>query len=122
MAQNWENYRPYSRTEIGKRLELTRRALGHTTTEMCKLMGSATNGSAWTNYETGRRRMSIKHALRLVKAIPGLSLDWIYRDRLHENSKELRDKIIDAKLGRDNSASAGCCGAISVAPTRCPDV
>jgi hypothetical protein len=44
---------PTSKVEVGKRLALTRKALGHTTTKMCKLMGSKSGGSAWSNYEGG---------------------------------------------------------------------
>jgi transcriptional regulator with XRE-family HTH domain len=68
---------PSSINEIAKRLTRTRMALGYTTTKMCELMGSSSYGSAWTNYEMGRRRISLDHALALWRAC-GLTLDWIY--------------------------------------------
>jgi transcriptional regulator with XRE-family HTH domain len=102
---DWEEYRPYSRAEIGKRLALLRRALGYTTTKMCKLMGSSSGGSTWTDYEMGRRRISIHYAIQLKKAIPDLSLDWIYRDRLDAVGEELWKKITRAQI----SSSASLC-------------
>lgn len=57
-----------------------RKALGLTTTEMCRRMGSTSLGSAYTNYEMGRRRIALEHALALCEL--GLTLDWIYRGEL----------------------------------------
>lgn len=68
---------PSSAVEIGKRLQRTREALGYTTTKMCQLMGSVTTGSAYTNYEMGRRRISIDHAIALRREC-GLGLNWVY--------------------------------------------
>jgi DNA-binding XRE family transcriptional regulator len=78
---------------IAKRLRLTREALGYTQAIMCKLIGSATNGQAGDNYESGRRRISLTHALRLCDSC-GLSLDWIYRGNYQSLAVGLRDKII----------------------------
>lgn len=68
---------PTSAAEIGKRLARTRMALGYTTTKMCQLMGSISHGSAYTNYESGRRRISLDHALALRREC-GIGLNWIY--------------------------------------------
>lgn len=71
---------PSSVEAIGRRLLQTRKVLGLTTTEMCRHMGSTTTGSAYSNYEMGKRRISLDHALALCKL--GLTLDWIYRGQI----------------------------------------
>jgi transcriptional regulator with XRE-family HTH domain len=83
---------PSSLSEIGARLGLTRKALGYTQAMMSKLMGSATAGQAWENYESGRRRISIDHALTLCRTC-GLTLDWIYQGQMHHLPADIRDKI-----------------------------
>ena len=83
---------PTSIAEIGRRLELTRRALGLTQVMMGRLMGVVSNGQAWGNYESGKRRISVDHALALSQNL-GLPLDWIYQGRVVNLPPELRDKI-----------------------------
>src|SRR5262245_8270660 len=90
---------PTSDEAIAERLHLTRTALGRTTTEMCRLMGSTSGGSAWTNYEMGRRRINLDHAFRLC-ATCGLDLNWIYMGSKDGLRKELREKIDDLQAGR----------------------
>jgi transcriptional regulator with XRE-family HTH domain len=58
-------YDPTTPAEVGRRLALTRRALEYTTTTMCRLMGSISHGSAYSNYESGIRLIHIQHALKL---------------------------------------------------------
>ena len=82
---------PTSMEEIGRRLLLTRQALGHTQVMMARLMGSASNGQAWANYEAGTRRISIDHALELAKH--GVPLDWIYQGQTINLPPALREKI-----------------------------
>jgi len=61
-----------------RRARATRAAFGHTQYEMCMLMGSiSVKGQAWDNYESGRRRISIDHAMTLCKNL-GLTMDWFY--------------------------------------------
>ena len=72
---------PTSQSEIGARLAVTRQALGYTQAMMSKLMGSATAGQAWENYEAGRRRISINHALKLCQTCR-LTLPWIYQGQM----------------------------------------
>jgi transcriptional regulator with XRE-family HTH domain len=62
--------------EIGDRLRMTREALKRTQATWCRIVGI--EQQAWNNYERGRRRISLDHALKVVKAT-GVSLDWIYR-------------------------------------------
>jgi len=67
-----------SRAAIGRRMVLTRKALGHNLPMMARLIGSASHGQIWENYESGRRRISIDQALELSRTC-GVPLDWIYR-------------------------------------------
>ena len=83
---------PTSMAEIGRRLELTRRALGLTQVMMGRLAGAISNGQAWGNYEAGNRRISIDHALALSRTL-GVSLDWIYQGQMVNLPPELREKI-----------------------------
>jgi len=83
---------PTSIAEIGRRLELTRRALGLTQVMMGRLVGATSNGQAWGNYEAGNRRISIDHALELSRAL-GIPIDWVYQGRMVNLPTELREKI-----------------------------
>jgi transcriptional regulator with XRE-family HTH domain len=83
---------PTSALEIGSRLALTRTALGYTQATMARLMGSATAGQAFANYESGLRRISLDHALKLCQTC-GLTLAWIYQGQMHTLPPDLRDKI-----------------------------
>jgi len=77
--------------EIGRRLLLTRKALGHTQVMMARLMGSTGNGQAWHNYEAGLRRISVDHALELAKH--GVALNWIYQGETTNLPDALLQKI-----------------------------
>jgi transcriptional regulator with XRE-family HTH domain len=77
---------------VGNRLVLTRKALGFTTTKMCVLMGSVSGGSAYTNYEMGRRLIAHSHALALCTAC-GLTLDWIYRGDMRLVDPDVQSKL-----------------------------
>jgi hypothetical protein len=76
------------------RLKLTRDVLGCTTTQMCRLMGSSSGGSAYTNYEMGYRIISIAHAITLARNC-GLSLDWIYLGKIESLPERFRQRILD---------------------------
>jgi transcriptional regulator with XRE-family HTH domain len=93
---------PTSLPEIGRRLALTRRALGVTQAMMASLMGSSTAGQAWENYEAGRRRISIDHALELHRNC-GLTLPWIYEGELKTLAPGLQRDIRN-EMVRDNGA------------------
>ena len=78
---------PNSRTEIGARLVLTRKALDYTQATMAGLMGI--DGQTLAACEAGRWRIPMKHALKLCPY--GIPLDWIYQvANLHPH---IRDKI-----------------------------
>lgn len=83
---------PTAPEQIGERLRITRAALGHTQAVMSHLMGSSTGGQAWENYEAGRRRISIDHALALCAHV-GLTLDWIYRGNIQSLPTELGERV-----------------------------
>ena len=84
---------PTSPAEIGARLALTRRALGYTTTTMCRMMGSASHGSTYSNYESGIRRISLDHAIELYRRCR-LTLPWIYLGELDTLPADIRNKIL----------------------------
>jgi transcriptional regulator with XRE-family HTH domain len=62
---------------IGKRLRTLREALGYDQARaFCQFVGFS--DQALYNYETGKRRISLDEAMKIV-AKTGVSLDWIYR-------------------------------------------
>lgn len=86
---------PTSKRAIAERMRLTRRALGMTTTQMCKLLGSSSGGSLWSNYEVGRRVIPPKHLLILFRK-RGITADWVY---LGDDSRLPEDiRLIIAEL------------------------
>lgn len=60
---------------VGKRLRLTREAMGLSIVAFCRLAGIEAN--AWSNYEAGTRRISLESAIKVCLA-SGVTLDWIY--------------------------------------------
>ena len=91
--------------EAARRLRVTRMAFGQTQAVMSHFMGSDTRGQAWQNYESGRRLISVAHAMRLCKHL-GLTLDWIYFGSLRALPKDVARNLcaqmaIEAKRHRD---------------------
>lgn len=86
-----------SQEAIGRRLKALRLALDKTQLEMAALLGSATSGQIWGNYETAERRISLDQAKTLVKLL-NISLDWIYLGRLNYLPIDLADKIRYAEI------------------------
>jgi transcriptional regulator with XRE-family HTH domain len=84
---------PSSPAEVGARLALTRRALGYTTTTMCRMMVSVSHGSTYSNYESGIRLISIKHALALCTRCR-LTLAWIYQGEFDTLPRDIKLKIL----------------------------
>jgi len=91
---------PSSPAEVGARLALTRQALGYTTTTMCRMMASVSHGSTYSNYESGIRLISIKHALALCTRCR-LTLAWIYQGELDTLPADIKAKIL-ALLPKDD--------------------
>ena len=61
---------------LGRRLALTREALGLTAAQLCKRIDCKAN--RWSQYESGERRITLEIADRLCDEF-GLTMDWIYR-------------------------------------------
>lgn len=61
--------------EIGERLKELRKAGGHSQADMAKLCG--VTRPAWTQWETGTRRIPAEMATRLAVKLR-VSLDWLY--------------------------------------------
>ncbi len=92
---------PTSPESIAERLKLTRTALGYTQAMMGSLAGAG--HTAWNNYETGARRISIDQALRLCTTM-GLTLDWIYRGDMQTLPVVLAEKIqVEMRLEAERS-------------------
>jgi len=70
---------PESNEAIGKRLEITRLALGYRQqTEIVAALGTTFSAALWNNWERGRERPKVDSAIELCKRFQ-LTLDWIYR-------------------------------------------
>lgn len=67
---------PPSAKTLGKRLQLTREALGVRAVDICRALDIAPN--RWSQYENGERPITMAVAVRLCE-VYGLTLDWIYR-------------------------------------------
>lgn len=87
--------------DIAERLKLTREALGVTQKEIARLAG-ASGGQAWNNYEAGRRRINVDHALALCRSV-GVSLDWIYHGDRRNLHHDLAVKIRQAEARAGSS-------------------
>jgi hypothetical protein len=80
----------HSTRAVAARLKRTREALGIDAAELCRQTGIAPN--AWSQFESGTRRITEAKADRLCE-VYGLTLDWIYRERLTGLPGEFRDEI-----------------------------
>ena len=83
---------PFSTQEIARRLKLTRLALGFTQPMISSIAGLSTEAQAWSNYETGARRISIDVAMQLHTRL-GVTLHWIYRGDMDGLPQDLAAKI-----------------------------
>lgn len=64
---------------VARRLVLLRQWQAASAADFCRKSGI--NPSAWNNYETGDRRISVNAAMVLCDRF-GVTLDWIYRGRI----------------------------------------
>jgi transcriptional regulator with XRE-family HTH domain len=80
-------------TQIGRRLELTRRALNLTRFQVARLLG--TSMATWDAYEAGLQRIPPDQALKLSPY--GIPLDWIYRGSATDLHPHIRAKIREAR-------------------------
>lgn len=77
---------------LAARLKMTREALDVSPTDVCKRI--KVGASAWSQYESGDRRITVKVAIRFSEEF-GLSLDWIYRADPSRLPNALRIKMRD---------------------------
>ena len=70
---------------------LTRTALDYTQATMAGLMG--VDGQTLAAYEAGRRRIPMKHALKLCPY--GIPLDWIYQGQMANLHPHNRDRNLE---------------------------
>jgi transcriptional regulator with XRE-family HTH domain len=77
--------------EIGARLKATRDALGLTGTEFGNRARIAQN--AYSQYETGKRMLTISAAMRLC-ATYGLTMDWLFRGDVSTLPHSLAAKLV----------------------------
>jgi DNA-binding XRE family transcriptional regulator len=75
---------------IADRLRATREALGLKAVELCRAIDCSP--TRWSNYETGRQRITEEIAIRLCD-VYGLTLDWIYRGRVDGLPLSLHRKL-----------------------------
>lgn len=81
--------------DVSERLRQLRTALDISQAQLCRRAGIETN--AWNNYEKGRNRISVDHAIK-VKRTFGVTLDWIYHGDMGGVRADIADKIAAAPL------------------------
>ena len=81
---------PAMRSETGRRIRLTREALGLSQPELAEAIGLGK--TAWNNYERGRSRPNIEDGIRFSERF-NISLDWIYKGDMSSLSYELAKKL-----------------------------
>ena len=84
--------RPKRNLAIGKRLELSRIALGKANAQGEFASDAGVKKSTYTMWETGGNFPGINNMLKLIQRYPALTLDWIYLGR----SEALQSKLADA--------------------------
>lgn len=97
-----EMYDGPSKEAVGRRLRLTRDVFGLGQSDFCRRAGIPQN--AYSQFETGRRMLTLDGALRLVDAYH-LTLDWIYLGDPSGLKLSLGDSI--TALKRQRCASHG---------------
>ena len=92
---------PMSKEAVGRRLQLTRRALDLAPGVFASTAGIAKN--TYSQYESGERMPKLEFALKLCDRFE-LTLDWIYRGDPSGLKYNLADQIISLRRER-NTAS-----------------
>lgn len=87
--------------DVSERLRQLRAALGISQAQLCRRSGIEPN--AWNNYEKGRNRISIDHALK-VKRTFGVTTDWIYQGDLSGVRSDVAEKIAATPVENVESA------------------
>lgn len=85
---------PTSKEAIGRRLELTRKALGLTASRFAT--EAAIPKNTYSQYETGDRTPNLAFAIRLCERFD-LTLDWVYRGDPSGLRYNLAEQIIQLR-------------------------
>jgi transcriptional regulator with XRE-family HTH domain len=93
-VSNRKRIQEHAVPQIAQRLRLLRMALAPSQAEFCRLMGFPV--MTWNTYETGKGRISIDSAIKLVQRF-GVTLDWIYLGNVALMPNYLVDAIAAAK-------------------------
>jgi transcriptional regulator with XRE-family HTH domain len=94
---------PISKDEVGRRLRLTREALGHEQAKLCRLMDVPAN--RWNNAETGDNYPSVPDMTRFCQ-VTGATTDWILRGVRHT----LPASLLEAIQERENELAGPSTG------------
>ena len=76
--------------DVSERLRQLRAALAISQAQLCRRAGIEAN--AWNNYEKGRNRISVDHAIKVKRAF-GVTLDWIYHADMGGVRSDIAEKI-----------------------------
>jgi transcriptional regulator with XRE-family HTH domain len=93
---------PTSKEAIGRRLSLTRRALGLTASVMASNAGI--NKNTYSQYESGTRVPALPFAIKLCDRFD-LTLDWLYRGDPSGLKYTLANQIIRLRRERNTASS-----------------
>lgn len=101
---------------VPRRLRLLRQAEGYETAkDFAEVLGVTAN--RYGNIEAGSG-LSIDIAQRIVKAVPGCSLDWLYNGVENGLSVSLRQRLAELSGGRHNALDGAAKGR--TLPSRSP--
>ncbi len=93
---------PTSKSAMGRRLELTREALGLTAGEFASR--ASISKTAYSNYTSGQRAPTLAQALKLCESYD-LTLDWIYRGDPSGLKYGIAEKINELRQKRNTTSS-----------------
>lgn len=89
-------------TPEGRRLRLLREALGETNASAFA-MRVGLSPSRWANVETGGLGIGRDFAQRLIKAVPGLSVDWLWFGERRGLSYDLARRLAEAESAENGT-------------------
>lgn len=91
MPNSTPNPRPHA--QIGNRLRAWREAAELRPVDVVKASEGRFQPHGWSQWESGKARLSLDNALLLVDRYRGVTLDYIYRGKYEGLSHELYEKI-----------------------------
>ena len=69
-------------TLIGQRLRAWRQVINKRAKDLVKESEGSFGPHYWSQWENGKRRISIDHAIELCDRYPGITLDFIFRGQM----------------------------------------